>query len=174
MQRGIVWVVDDDSSIRWVLERALTGAGLSCTTFESGSEVLDALTTKTPDVLLSDIRMPGMDGLALLKQIKQRHPMLPVIIMTAHSDLDAAVSAYQQGAFDYLPKPFDIDEAVALVERAISHYQEQQQPRNAPDFGPTTDIIGEAPAMQDVFRIIGRLSRSSISVLINGESGTGK
>ena len=170
----IVWVVDDDSSIRWVLERALTGAGLSCTTFESGSEVLDALTTKTPDVLLSDIRMPGMDGLALLKQIKQRHPMLPVIIMTAHSDLDAAVSAYQQGAFDYLPKPFDIDEAVALVERAISHYQEQQQPRHAPDFGPTTDIIGEAPAMQDVFRIIGRLSRSSISVLINGESGTGK
>ncbi|NCB88429.1 MAG: response regulator, partial [Gammaproteobacteria bacterium] len=136
MQRGIAWIVDDDSSIRWVLERALTGAGLSCTTFESGNEVLDALTTKTPDVLLSDIRMPGMDGLALLKQIKQRHPMLPVIIMTAHSDLDAAVSAYQQGAFDYLPKPFDIDEAVALVDRAISHYQEQQQPRNAPINSP--------------------------------------
>lgn len=97
MQRGIARVVDDDSSIRWVLERALTGAGLSCTTFESGNEVLDALTTKTPDVLLSDIRMHGMDGTALLKQIKQRHPMLPVIIMTAHSDLDAAVSAYQQG-----------------------------------------------------------------------------
>ena len=174
MQRGIVWVVDDDSSIRWVLERALAGAGLSCTTFESGKEVLDALASKTPDVLLSDIRMPGMDGLTLLKQIKQRHPMLPVIIMTAHSDLDAAVSAYQQGAFDYLPKPFDIDEAVALVERAISHYQEQQQPRNVQINGPTTDIIGEAPAMQDVFRIIGRLSRSSISVLINGESGTGK
>ncbi|QGN35857.1 nitrogen regulation protein NR(I) [Klebsiella oxytoca] len=174
MQRGIAWIVDDDSSIRWVLERALTGAGLSCTTFESGNEVLDALTTKTPDVLLSDIRMPGMDGLALLKQIKQRHPMLPVIIMTAHSDLDAAVSAYQQGAFDYLPKPFDIDEAVALVDRAISHYQEQQQPRNTPINSPTADIIGEAPAMQDVFRIIGRLSRSSISVLINGESGTGK
>ena len=153
MQRGIVWIVDDDSSIRWVLERALTGAGLSCTTFESANEVLDALTTKTPDVLLSDIRMPGMDGLALLKQIKQRHPMLPVIIMTAHSDLDAAVSAYQQGAFDYLPKPFDIDEAVALVERAISHYQEQQQPRNVQALGPTTDIIGEAPAMQDVFRL---------------------
>ena len=174
MQRGIVWIVDDDSSIRWVLERALTGAGLSCATFDSANEVLEALATKTPDVLLSDIRMPGMDGLALLKQIKQRHPMLPVIIMTAHSDLDAAVSAYQQGAFDYLPKPFDIDEAVALVERAISHYQEQQQPRNQPVSGPTTDIIGEAPAMQDVFRIIGRLSRSSISVLINGESGTGK
>ncbi|EET1131092.1 nitrogen regulation protein NR(I) [Escherichia coli] len=174
MQRGIVWVVDDDSSIRWVLERALAGAGLTCTTFENGAEVLEALASKTPDVLLSDIRMPGMDGLALLKQIKQRHPMLPVIIMTAHSDLDAAVSAYQQGAFDYLPKPFDIDEAVALVERAISHYQEQQQPRNVQLNGPTTDIIGEALAMQDVFRIIGRLSRSSISVLINGESGTGK
>ncbi len=175
MQRGIVWIVDDDSSIRWVLERALTGAGLNCVAFDSGNQVLDALATRTPDVLLSDIRMPGMDGLALLKQIKQRHPMLPVIIMTAHSDLDAAVSAYQQGAFDYLPKPFDIDEAVALVERAISHYQEQQQPaRSQPVSGPTADIIGEAPAMQDVFRIIGRLSRSSISVLINGESGTGK
>jgi len=174
MQQGIVWIVDDDSSIRWVLERALTGAGLVCTTFESSHDVLDALATKTPDVLLSDIRMPGMDGLGLLKQIKKRHPMLPVIIMTAHSDLDAAVSAYQQGAFDYLPKPFDIDEAVALTERAISHYQEQQQPRHQQEDGPTTDIIGEAPAMQDVFRIIGRLSRSSISVLINGESGTGK
>ncbi|RTF79933.1 nitrogen regulation protein NR(I), partial [Serratia marcescens] len=175
MQRGIVWIVDDDSSIRWVLERALTGAGLSCATFEGGNDVLEALATQTPDVLLSDIRMPGIDGLALLKQIKQRHPMLPVIIMTAHSDLDAAVSAYQQGAFDYLPKPFDIDEAVALVERAISHYQEQQQPvRSQPASDPAADIIGEAPAMQDVFRIIGRLSRSSISVLINGESGTGK
>ncbi|WP_411754530.1 nitrogen regulation protein NR(I) [Serratia sp. (in: enterobacteria)] len=175
MQRGIVWIVDDDSSIRWVLERALTGAGVNSVTFDNGNAVLEALATQTPDVLLSDIRMPGMDGLALLKQIKQRHPMLPVIIMTAHSDLDAAVSAYQQGAFDYLPKPFDIDEAVALVERAISHYQEQQQPaRSQPANDPVADIIGEAPAMQDVFRIIGRLSRSSISVLINGESGTGK
>ena len=96
MQRGIVWVVDDDSSIRWVLERALAGAGLTCTTFENGAEVLEALASKTPDVLLSDIRMPGMDGLALLKQIKQRHPMLPVIIMTAHSDLDAAVAKEQE------------------------------------------------------------------------------
>lgn len=175
MQPGLVWIVDDDSAIRWVLERALTGAGLCCTTFDNGQAVLTALSSQTPDVLLSDIRMPGMDGLALLQQIKQRHPLLPVIIMTAHSDLDAAVSAYQQGAFDYLPKPFDIDEAVALVERAISHYQEQQQPsRQTPAGDPSTDIIGEAAAMQDVFRIIGRLSRSSISVLINGESGTGK
>lgn len=174
MPRGTVWIVDDDSAIRWVLERALTGVGLNCITFDNGDDVLQALASNTPDVLLSDIRMPGMDGLALLTQIKQHHPMLPVIIMTAHSDLDAAVSAYQQGAFDYLPKPFDIDEAVALVDRAISHYQEQQQPRNITDTSPTADIIGEAPAMQDVFRIIGRLSRSSISVLINGESGTGK
>ncbi|MBK4715413.1 MULTISPECIES: nitrogen regulation protein NR(I) [Tenebrionibacter/Tenebrionicola group] len=174
MQQGLAWIVDDDSSIRWVLERALTGAGLACATFENASEVIDALTARTPDVLLCDIRMPGLDGLKLLRQVKQRYPMLPVIIMTAHSDLDAAVSAYQQGAFDYLPKPFDIDEAVALVDRAISHYQEQQLPRNIPAAGPTADIIGEAPSMQDVFRIIGRLSRSSMSVLINGESGTGK
>lgn len=117
MPRGIVWIVDDDSAIRWVLERALTGAGLSCTTFDNANNVLDALASKMPDVLLSDIRMPGMDGLTLLKQIKLHYPMLPVIIMTAHSDLDAAVNAYQQGAFDYLPKPFDIDEAVALVDR---------------------------------------------------------
>ncbi|NIH15934.1 nitrogen regulation protein NR(I) [Serratia symbiotica] len=175
MQRGTVWIIDDDSSIRWVLERSLAGAGVNCTSFCNGDDVLEDLAKQTPDVLLSDIRMPGIDGLSLLRQIKQRHPMLPVIIMTAHSDLDAAVSAYQQGAFDYLPKPFDIDEAVALVERAISHYQEQQQPtRNQSTNDPAADIIGEAPAMQDVFRIIGRLSRSSISVLINGESGTGK
>ncbi|MXP67032.1 nitrogen regulation protein NR(I) [Pantoea sp. Nvir] len=175
MQRGRVWIVDDDSSIRWVLERALIGAGLSCATLESGDEVLNALLTTTPDVLLSDNCMLGTNGLTLLKQIKQSHPMIPVIIMTAHFDLDAAVGAYQQGAFDHLPKPFKIDEAVALVERAINHYQEQQQPRNHPlSKYTTTDIIGEAPAMQDMFRIIGRLSRSSISVLINGESGTGK
>lgn len=174
MQRGIAWVVDDDSSIRWVLERALTAADVECVTFESASKALRAIVSKTPDVLISDIRMPGTDGLTLLNQVKQHHPTLPVIIMTAHSDLDAAVSAYQQGAFDYLPKPFDIDDAVGLVERAITHFREQKQPRNQPLNGPETDIIGEAPAMQDVFRIIGRLSRSSISVLINGESGTGK
>lgn len=175
MQNSLVWIVDDDSSIRWVLERAITGANLNCRTFSSGAEVLAALAKETPDVLLSDIRMPEMNGLELLQQIKQQDPLLPVIIMTAHSDLDAAVSAYQYGAFDYLPKPFDIDEAIALIERAINHSQESHKPHRPKIVNdPTTDIIGEAPAMQDVFRIIGRLSRSSINVLINGESGTGK
>ncbi|WP_159567214.1 nitrogen regulation protein NR(I) [Budvicia diplopodorum] len=175
MSQGTAWIIDDDSAIRWVLEKALTGANIECTSFDSANEVLTALVEKSPDVLISDIRMPGIDGLTLLQQIKQHHPLLPVIIMTAHSDLDAAVSAYQFGAFDYLPKPFDIDEAVALAERAISHYQEIRQPeREVRAKDPTTDIIGEAPAMQDVYRIIGRLSLSSISVLINGESGTGK
>lgn len=175
MSQATAWIVDDDSAIRWVLERALTGANMQCTSFDSADEVLIALEKSSPDVLISDIRMPGIDGLALLQTIKQKHPLLPVIIMTAHSDLDAAVSAYQFGAFDYLPKPFDIDEAVALTERAISHYRETRQPeREIQNSRPTTDIIGEAPAMQDVYRIIGRLSLSSISVLINGESGTGK
>ncbi|MGL5627587.1 MAG: nitrogen regulation protein NR(I), partial [Plesiomonas shigelloides] len=137
----------------------------------------DALQQSKPDVLLSDIRMPGMDGLTLLGQLQQQAPQLPVIIMTAHSDLDAAVSAYQRGAFDYLPKPFDLDEAVALVERALQHSLEQRQqrtPANEPVRGAQSEIIGEAPAMQEVFRAIGRLSRTAISVLINGESGTGK
>ncbi|WFQ79054.1 nitrogen regulation protein NR(I) [Xenorhabdus sp. SF857] len=180
MQRGKVWIVDDDSSIRWVLERALSGAGMECISFENADAVLAALAQGhsgqgNPEVILSDIRMPGLDGLSLLNQIKQSYPQLPVIIMTAHSDLDAAVSAYQHGAFDYLPKPFDIDETVALVERALSHYREQHQSTSNPQLPVSvSDMIGEAPAMQEVYRIIGRLSRSSISVLINGESGTGK
>ena len=176
MQQGKIWVVDDDSAIRWVLERALTSAQMHCTCFDSADAVLNALENSHPDVLLSDIRMPGMDGLSLLNQLKQSHPLLPVIIMTAHSDLDAAVNAYQLGAFDYLPKPFDIDETVALVERALNHYREQHQSERSktPQLATMTSMIGEAPAMQEVYRIIGRLSRSSISVLINGESGTGK
>ncbi|MGL6295383.1 MAG: nitrogen regulation protein NR(I), partial [Plesiomonas sp.] len=177
MSKGRVWVADDDSAIRWVLDKALSGSGISCETFDDAQQVLNALTTRRPDVLISDIRMPGIDGLTLLSQLHTQHPDLPVIIMTAHSDLDAAVSAYQRGAFDYLPKPFDIDDAVNLAERAILHSHELR--RTQPDIAPTPDthspaIIGEAPAMQEVFRAIGRLSRSSISVLINGESGTGK
>ncbi|EKT60962.1 nitrogen regulation protein NR(I) [Providencia sneebia] len=176
MQQGKIWVVDDDSSIRWVLERALNSASFNCTCFDSADAVLAALENDHPDVLLSDIRMPGIDGLALLNQLKQSHPLLPIIIMTAHSDLDAAVNAYQSGAFDYLPKPFDIDETVALVERALSHRREQSQIERDPkqNVDSVSTMIGEAPAMQEVYRIIGRLSRSSISVLINGESGTGK
>lgn len=170
-----VWIVDDDSSIRWVLERALQQAGFDCVSFESGQQLLDRLDnpTQKPAVILSDIRMPDLDGLTLLQRIKEYHSTLPVIIMTAHSDLDAAVSAYQKGAFDYIPKPFDIDEVVMLVQRAVLHNQEQRIHLTARAVA-TTGIIGEAPAMQEVFRIIGRLSKSSMSVLINGESGTGK
>ena len=176
MSKGYVWVVDDDSSIRWVIEKTLSSANIKCDTFSDAESVLLALERETPDVLVSDIRMPGMDGITLLNQLQSRAPELPVIIMTAHSDLDAAVSAYQKGAFEYLPKPFDVDETLTLVERAICHSQEQRRGQNADENLPqeTPEIIGEAPAMQEVFRAIGRLSRSSISVLINGESGTGK
>ncbi|MCG9632536.1 nitrogen regulation protein NR(I) [Vibrio sp. Isolate30] len=175
MSKGYVWVVDDDSSIRWVVEKTLSSADIKCETFADAESVLMALERETPDVLVSDIRMPGIDGIELLNQVQQRSPDLPVIIMTAHSDLDAAVNAYQKGAFEYLPKPFDIDETLTLVERAIAHSHEQKR-EQASEVVDTDapEIIGEAPAMQEVFRAIGRLSRSSISVLINGESGTGK
>ncbi|MGO2509427.1 MAG: nitrogen regulation protein NR(I) [Vibrio hibernica] len=176
MSKGFVWVVDDDSSIRWVLEKTLSSANIQCETFADAESVISSLERETPDVLISDIRMPGMDGLTLLKQLQSSYPNLPVIIMTAHSDLDAAVNAYQKGAFEYLPKPFDIDETLTLVERAIAHSHEQRTD-NIPQSriqDVTPEILGEAPAMQEVFRAIGRLSRSSISVLINGESGTGK
>ncbi|MDC5850541.1 nitrogen regulation protein NR(I) [Vibrio europaeus] len=176
MSKGYVWVVDDDSSIRWVMEKTLSSANIKCETFADAESVLMALERETPDVLVSDIRMPGIDGIELLKQVHERSPELPVIIMTAHSDLDAAVNAYQKGAFEYLPKPFDVDETLTLVERAITHSQEQKQEQASltDDNYTPPEIIGEAPAMQEVFRAIGRLSRSSISVLINGESGTGK
>lgn len=170
-----VWVIDDDSAIRWVLEKALTQAGFNCTCFENGKIALTTLenSPQKPAVLISDIKMPGIDGLTLLNYIKEHYPALPVIIITAHSDLDAAVNAYQKGAFDYIPKPFDVDEVVRLIQRAISHHQEKSTTQNLGN-KTSTGIIGEAPAMQEVFRIIGRLSKSSISVLINGESGTGK
>ena len=174
MNKGIIWVVDDDDSIRWVLDKTLTSVGLTCQSFADAESVIEALQHNQPDVLVSDIRMPNIDGLTLLKRVQETHPYIPVIIMTAHSDLDAAVMAYQKGAFEYLPKPFDVDEAVSLVERAVTHHHEQQRQPIAKIETPTPDIIGEAPAMQEVFRAIGRLSRSSISVLINGESGTGK
>ncbi len=176
MSKGYVWVVDDDSSIRWVMEKTLSSADIKCETFSDAESVLLALERETPDVLISDIRMPGIDGIELLSQVSRSYPELPVIIMTAHSDLDAAVNAYQKGAFEYLPKPFDVDETLTLVERAIAHSREQkqEQAKEEPQAYAAPEIIGEAPAMQEVFRAIGRLSRSSISVLINGESGTGK
>ena len=169
-----VWIVDDDSSIRWVMEKALSRAGLNCRAFETGDEVLDALTVEEPMVVVSDIRMPGMDGIALLSRLKSEQPDLPVIITTAHSDLDSAVSSYEEGAFEYLPKPFDIEEMVATVTRAQSQRTEHDQVDEDQTSNPSAEIIGNAPAMQEVFRAIGRLAQSHITVLINGESGTGK
>lgn len=168
-----VWVVDDDRSIRWVLEKALTKAEMEVRTFEEADSVLHALERTQPDVIISDVRMPGMDGLAMLDKIHASHPDLPIIIITAHSDLDSAVSAYQGGAFEYLPKPFDVDEAVALTHRAVQHHKETVKESTAEPL-QEMEIIGEAASMQEVFRAIGRLSRSNITVLINGESGTGK
>ena len=169
-----VWIVDDDRSIRWVLEKALQQEGMTTQSFDSADGVMSRLARQQPDVIISDIRMPGASGLDLLARIREQHPRLPVIIMTAHSDLDSAVASYQGGAFEYLPKPFDVDEAVSLVKRANQHAQEQQGLQVVPALTRTPEIIGEAPAMQEVFRAIGRLSHSNITVLINGESGTGK
>ncbi|WP_373387073.1 nitrogen regulation protein NR(I) [Pseudomonas alcaligenes] len=169
-----VWIVDDDRSIRWVLEKALQQEGMTTQSFDSADGVLSKLSRQQPDVIISDIRMPGASGLDLLARIRDMHPRLPVIIMTAHSDLDSAVASYQGGAFEYLPKPFDVDEAVSLVKRANQHAQEQQSLEAPAALSRTPEIIGEAPAMQEVFRAIGRLSHSNITVLINGESGTGK
>ena len=169
-----VWIVDDDRSIRWVLEKALQQEGMTTQSFDSADGVLGKLTRQQPDVIISDIRMPGASGLDLLARIRELYPRLPVIIMTAHSDLDSAVASYQGGAFEYLPKPFDVDEAVSLVKRAFQHAQEQQGLHVPAAQSRTPEIIGEAPAMQEVFRAIGRLSHSNITVLINGESGTGK
>ncbi|GMM70933.1 nitrogen regulation protein NR(I) [Alteromonas gracilis] len=175
MTNESVWIVDDDSSIRWVLQKALQAAEISCLSFENPEDLLLQLQSgQAPEVIISDIRMPQMDGMTLLNEVHSSHPMLPVIIMTAHSDLDSAVNAYQKGAFEYLPKPFDIDEAVTLTQRALAHSREQSNVSKVQPEDVVTEIIGEAPAMQEVFRAIGRLSRSSISVLINGQSGTGK
>ncbi len=148
--------------------------GMTTQSFDSADGVMSRLARQQPDVIISDIRMPGASGLDLLARIREQHPRLPVIIMTAHSDLDSAVASYQGGAFEYLPKPFDVDEAVSLVKRANQHAQEQQGMEEVPALARTPEIIGEAPAMQEVFRAIGRLSHSNITVLINGESGTGK
>ena len=170
----VVWIIDDDNSIRWVLEKALARADIACESYASADLMLQRLQYEQPTVVVSDIRMPGTDGMALLTKLQELSPELPVIIMTAHSDLDSAVNAFKKGAFEYLPKPFDVNEAVSLIQRALAHSQAKQPKQQAVVQTEVPEIIGEAPAMQEVFRAIGRLSRSSISVLINGQSGTGK
>ena len=171
---GEVWIIDDDQSIRWVLERALGRAGFAVRGFEGGSGVTARLKVRMPDAIMSDIRMPDMDGLELLGEIRTRYPHLPVVIMTGYSDLDSAVSAYRGGAYEYLPKPFDIDDAVSLVARAVAHGRGSADRTPEPMIAVADGIIGVAPAMQEVFRAIGRLARSNLTVLITGESGTGK
>ncbi|MBS1218310.1 MAG: nitrogen regulation protein [Proteobacteria bacterium] len=167
-----VWIIDDDRSIRWVFEKALTRENIAFKAFASAREALAALDDETPQVVVSDIRMPGESGLELLQQAKARHPSLPVIIMTAYSDLESAVTAFQGGAYEYLPKPFDVDHAVELIRRAMDESVRQDTASEVSEAVP--EILGQAPAMQEVFRAIGRLSQSHATVLITGESGTGK
>ncbi|MGI1679240.1 MAG: nitrogen regulation protein NR(I) [Cellvibrionaceae bacterium] len=173
-QSNKVWIIDDDRSIRWVLEKALNQAGIETESFETGDRAMIQLQTKKPEAVICDVRMPGINGLEMLKNLHSENPHIPVIIMTAHSDLDSAVAAYQGGAFEYLPKPFDVDEALAVMQRALAHAKEQRGTSIPEPADIAGEIIGEAPAMQEVFRAIGRLSQSNITVLINGESGTGK
>jgi two-component system nitrogen regulation response regulator GlnG len=170
--RKAVWIVDDDRSIRWVLEKALAREGIPFKTFATAYEVLQALGVSQPQVLVSDIRMPGESGLVLLNKVRESYPQIPVIIMTAYSDLDSAVAAFQGGAFEYLPKPFDVDHALALIRRASAQTPAIGTAHAA--MSETPEILGQAPAMQEVFRAIGRLSQSNTTVLITGESGTGK
>ncbi len=167
-----VWIVDDDRSIRWVLEKALARANIPCKAFSGAQDVLSELEHDSPQVLVSDIRMPGVNGTELLRAVKRKHPALPVIIMTAFSDLDSAVSSFQGGAFEYLPKPFDVDKAVELIRRAVDESVRESQADESPADVP--EILGQAPSMQEVFRAIGRLSQSNVTVLLTGESGSGK
>ena len=167
-----IWIVDDDESIRWVLEKALARENLATRSFSNVRDAVTALESGTPQVLVSDIRMPGESGLELLQIVKTRYPGLPVIVMTAFSDLDSAVAAFQGGAFEYLAKPFDLDKAVELIRRALE--ESLRESGDEQTVTETPEILGQAAAMQDVFRAIGRLSQSNVTVLITGESGTGK
>jgi len=169
-----IWIVDDDKSIRWVLEKAFAKNGMTPRSFEDPIQILAELDNDQPDVIISDIKMQKMDGILLLEKLKQRVPDVPVIIMTAYSDLDRAVSAFREGAYEYLPKPFDVEEIVGLVNRALSEHQQGLAKTGARDSKGVSEIIGSAPAMQEVFRAIARLSGSDFTVLITGESGTGK
>ena len=183
MSDEYVWVIDDDQSIRWVLEKTLKQAGMNVNVFESADEALDAMRDNAlaPDAVISDIRMPGSDGLSLLSRFQQTHPDTPVLIMTAFSDLDSTVSAYEGGAFEYIPKPFDVDTVLEQVKRACNKQKDERaaerkntKSKSSPQTEEPAELIGDAPAMQEVFKAIGRLSKSKITVLINGESGTGK
>jgi two-component system, NtrC family, nitrogen regulation response regulator GlnG len=174
MTKDLIWIVDDDRSIRWVLEKSFDKAGFASESFDSGDALLARLKTRQPDAIISDIRMPGTDGLEVLEEVQETYPQVPVIIMTAHSDLSSAVKSYKRGAFEYLPKPFDVNEAVAVAERAVKHSRENKGDATPSAVVEAKEIIGEAPSMQEVFRAIGRLAHSNITVLIKGESGTGK
>jgi len=167
-----VWIVDDDSSIRWVLARALRADGFDVRDFEDAESAIKALDKELPEVLMTDIRMPGISGLELAKHVHKKHTNIPVIVMTAHTDLDSALASYESGAFEYLPKPFDLDEAVRLAQRAVE--PKEGEAVSDEEFDNEIEIIGEAPAMQEVFRAIGRLAKSNINVMICGQSGTGK
>ena len=170
MDKGNIWVVDDDESIRWVLERGLSENGIEVETFDSANKVIKKLETENPSLILTDIKMPGKSGIDLLDEIKELRPEIPIIIMTAHSDLESAVESYEHGAWEYLPKPFDIEEAVSMVQRATAKDSTEIEDTNK----SKAEIIGEAPAMQEVFRAIGKLSNSNSTVLLMGQSGTGK
>ena len=165
-----IWVVDDDESIRWVLEKGLADSGMEVQTFDSANKVIKKLETENPQLILTDIRMPGPSGIDLLDKVKELRPEIPVIIMTAHSDLDSAVESYEHGAWEYLPKPFDIEEAISMVQRATEADEDNHEEITE----TKAEVVGEAPAMQEVFRAIGKLSNSNSTVLLNGQSGTGK
>ena len=168
----LVWVVDDDESIRWVLEKGLSEHNIDVKVFESAHKVVLKLESENPDLILTDIKMPGTSGIDLLDQVQNLRPEIPVIIMTAHSDLESAVESYEHGAWEYLPKPFDIDEAVKMIKRATLLPSQQLDSENENE--TKAEIVGEAPAMQEVFRAIGKLSNSNSTILLVGESGTGK
>jgi len=170
MDKSIIWVVDDDESIRWVLEKGLTERGITVQTFDSANKVIEKLETENPQLILTDIRMPGKSGIDLLDQVKELRPEIPVIVMTAHSDLESAVESYEHGAWEYLPKPFDIEEAISMVQRATAIDSNKDEEFSESE----AEVIGEAPAMQEVFRAIGKLSNSNSTVLLIGQSGTGK
>ena len=170
MDKGNIWVVDDDESIRWVLERGLSENGIAVETFDSANKVIKKLETENPSLILTDIKMPGKSGIDLLDEVKELRPEIPIIIMTAHSDLKSAVESYEHGAWEYLPKPFDIEEAVSMVQRATTKDNTEIEQTDESQ----AEIIGEAPAMQEVFRAIGKLSNSNSTVLLMGQSGTGK